>query len=105
MEKSRSAAPTMSYWPLADITPICTRNSFWKKSWNAHERFEKQFERQVEKQSARRRGAGQGIRLAFDAAALAVHGALQVVGSAGPGLGCGRHSFGTGTTAHVSERD
>src|SRR5260370_960849 len=49
-----------SCWPGRDITRICTRNSYWKKSSNGHEQY------------PRRRGARYGVRLADDAAAAAV---------------------------------
>ena len=36
--RSSNAARMMNCWRAAGTTPICTRNSCWKKSSNAHER-------------------------------------------------------------------
>src|SRR5947209_19129660 len=83
----------MNCWRPAVTTRICTASSCWKKSWNAHE------------QPTRRRGTRQVVRFALDAAAAAVHGAVQVVGGPRAGAGGDRTAARTGAAALVEERD
>src|SRR5262249_122692 len=96
MGASQNAARTMNCWRPAAITRTCITSSFWKKSWNALKRSQL---KKIHEQSARRRGTRKGIRLAPDAAAVAVHGAVQVVGGARAG------ACGGGDAAGVSAAD
>src|SRR5437773_4541010 len=88
---SSSAALTISCLSAAVITRTCTRSSCLKKSSKRHEH------------STRGRGLRQSVRLALDAAALAVLEAVPLARDSGAGACGGGHATRARSTGHFPE--